>query len=197
MIEFIEQGHIYLCDGVILPSVSDIVKFRFPLQYANIPTSVLLKKASYGTRLHELTERYLTGRLNADEIRNRRIDPNIRFSLEHLNRIKVDVKNVEQIVAYDGRYAGRYDILNTSDELVDIKTTAKLHVDNYTLEAPLNLQLSLYYLALGNYKDHGYCLWMPKGKIPELIEVKTLTKGETLEVLNEYEKVNSSGQALL
>ena len=191
-IEFVEQGHIYLCDGVIVPSVSDIVKFRFPNLYSGIPPYVLSNKASYGTKLHEYAEAVLTGRLKSDEIRHLRLDPNIRFSLEFLNRVKVEVKNTEQIVAYDGRFAGRYDILNTSDELVDIKTTARLHVDNRSLEAPLNLQLSLYYLALGNYKDHGFCLWMPKAKIPELVEVKTLPIERTLKVLEDYERINSS-----
>ena len=42
MIEFIEDGHIYLMDGVIIPSVSEILHFIFPNKYAGIDKRILI-----------------------------------------------------------------------------------------------------------------------------------------------------------
>ena len=56
MIEFIEDGHIYLMDGVIIPSVSEILHFIFPNKYAGIDKEVLNKKAEYGSKIHEAIE---------------------------------------------------------------------------------------------------------------------------------------------
>ena len=192
MIEFIEDGHIYLNEGVIIPSVSDIVKFVFPDQYKGIPEYILNHKASYGTRVHELAEAYLTGTLDMASLKFQRIDPNIKMSINQLENIQITVKKTEEMVCYEGRYAGRYDILTSEDDLVDIKTTAKLHVDNENLEAPLNLQLSLYYMALDKYMPYGFCLWMPKGGKVQLLKVKTWKREDVLEVLNAFEKKSDS-----
>ena len=43
MIEFIEESHTYLIDGVITPSVSEILNFIFPDKYSNIPKQILYK----------------------------------------------------------------------------------------------------------------------------------------------------------
>ena len=56
MIEFIEDGHIYLKDGIIVPSVSEIIEFIFPNKYKNIPKWILDKKAEYGTKVHYAIE---------------------------------------------------------------------------------------------------------------------------------------------
>ena len=36
MIDFIEEQHIYLKDGIITPSVSEILHFIFPDKYKNV-----------------------------------------------------------------------------------------------------------------------------------------------------------------
>ena len=41
MVEFIEEGHIYLVDGVIVPSVTQILHRVFPEKYEGIPKEVL------------------------------------------------------------------------------------------------------------------------------------------------------------
>ena len=58
MIEFIEQQHIYLVDGVITPSVSQILHFIFPDKYKNVDKKILNRKAEYGTKIHESVELY-------------------------------------------------------------------------------------------------------------------------------------------
>ena len=57
MVEFIEDGHIYLLDGVIIPSVSEILHFIFPDKYSNVPNYILNAKADYGSMIHESIER--------------------------------------------------------------------------------------------------------------------------------------------
>ncbi|MEI3508718.1 MAG: hypothetical protein V8R01_06445 [Bacilli bacterium] len=56
MIEFIEEEHIYLIDGVIVPSVTQILNKVFPKKYEGVPDYILNKKASYGTKVHKLIE---------------------------------------------------------------------------------------------------------------------------------------------
>lgn len=55
-IEFIEQEHIYLYCGVIIASVSEILRFIFPNKYKDVPQEILDSKAEYGTLVHKYTE---------------------------------------------------------------------------------------------------------------------------------------------
>lgn len=188
-LEFIEESHQYLYDGVLIPSVSEIIGFKFGNIYQNIPKRILNNKANYGTKMHELVDMYFDGKIQ--DINHMRIDPNMKMSLkrlDHMNKTwNLDVLNYEQKVCFEGRYAGTYDLLTKNEEIVDIKTTQKLHLDNKTLMAPLNIQISLYYMAYGLIKDHGYCLWMPKGELTQLVLVKTWKKDDLLELLEEFE----------
>ena len=45
MIEFIDEPHIYLVNGVITPSVSEILHFIFPNKYKGVNRKILNKKA--------------------------------------------------------------------------------------------------------------------------------------------------------
>ena len=56
MIEFIEDGHIYLLDGVITPCVSDILHFIFPDKYKGVDERILNAKAKYGSTVHQAIE---------------------------------------------------------------------------------------------------------------------------------------------
>ena len=56
MIEFIEEAHIYLLNGVITPCVSDILRFIFPNKYKGVDKRVLTKKAEYGSVVHKAIE---------------------------------------------------------------------------------------------------------------------------------------------
>ena len=58
MIDFLEEPHIYLVDGVITPSVSEILHFIFPDKYKGVDKRILNKKAQYGTTIHESIEMY-------------------------------------------------------------------------------------------------------------------------------------------
>ena len=56
MIEFLEEPHIYLVDGIVVPSVSEILHFIFPDKYKNVNKAILEAKAKYGTQIHESVE---------------------------------------------------------------------------------------------------------------------------------------------
>ena len=56
MIDFLEEPHIYLVDGVITSSVSEILHFIFPEKYKNVSSYILNKKAQYGTTIHQSVE---------------------------------------------------------------------------------------------------------------------------------------------
>lgn len=58
-LEFDEEDHIYICDGIIVPSVSKILKSKFN-DYACVSRSVLEQAREKGTALHEAIELYET-----------------------------------------------------------------------------------------------------------------------------------------
>lgn len=194
-IEFIEDGHIYLYKGVIIPSVSEIVKYKFPFTYKGVPDIILNNKAKYGTKLHECVEDVLFGKKTLEDIQNTNIDPNIKVSVEQSIELSKDYmfyfKDTEQMITYKGLYAGRYDLRTIDDVIVDIKTTQILHFDNKTLQAPLNLQLSLYYLGSKKYQNYGYAMHLPKGNIGKIEKIITWKKEDVIKLVEEYHAVNN------
>ena len=186
-IEFLEDVHTYVCDGVIIPSVSDLIRFKFPEAYKGIPEKVLKNKATYGTKVHRTIEEFVSG-TPMSEIQKRNIDPNVKIAVEQFEALRKKwafyVKDMEQIVCYKNIYAGTYDIRTEDDYLMDIKTTSELH------EEWLRWQLSLYYLASGIKKDYGFCLWLPKGKLGKVIQINTLPEEECIRLLNDYQTAN-------
>ena len=96
------------------------------------------------------------------------------------------VNSMEQIIDYQERYAGRYDMFCCDGCIYDIKTTSKVMMDH------LEWQIGLYYLAMGLEKDIGYCIWLPKRDIPQLIEVEAKSNAECIDLLERYEKANAN-----
>lgn len=56
-LEFDDESHIYICDGVIIPSVTQILKTRFN-DYASVSRAVLEQASAKGTELHKAIEIY-------------------------------------------------------------------------------------------------------------------------------------------
>lgn len=188
MIEFIEEEHIYLYDGVIIPSVSEILHFMFPDKYKNVDKEILNKKAEYGSKVHEAIEcleqdKTMPGLDNMQE-----------FSINQYKRLKdkynLEVQSQEQMINYKDIYAGRFDMIaNINDALClcDIKTTAQLDKEY------LSWQLSFYELAFKNmYGGIGfeklYAIWLPKRGYGELVEIERKSISELLRVLKEFKE---------
>ena len=188
-IEFLEDVHTYVYDGVIIPSVSDIIRFHFPDAYKGIPESVLKKKATYGTKVHQTIEAFVRKEITMEEIQAKKMDPNIKIAVEQFETLRKKwaflVKDMEQIVTYKGRYAGTYDIRTIDDCIIDLKTTAELHEDW------LALQLGLYQLGAGIANEHAYCIWLPKGKAGSVKQITVTPPEVCLKILDEYEEHTS------
>lgn len=188
-IEFLEDTHTYLADGIIIPSVSELIRFKFPEAYKGVPERILKKKASYGTKVHQMIEDFIEEKITLEEIKAKRIDPDIKIAVEQFDALRKKwmfyVKDMEQIVSYRGRYAGMYDIRTITDELIDIKTTSTLH-ENW-----LSWQLGLYYTALEIKKPYGYVLWIPKGKMAQIKQIDVVSTQECVQLIEEYEKHSS------
>lgn len=189
-ISFIEETHNYLAGGVIIPSVSELIRFKFPDAYKGIPTEILKKKANYGTKVHGLIEDFVQRKFTLNELEQKNIDPNIKIAVSQFEELRAKwsfyIKDMEQIVSYKGKYAGTYDILTEDDYIIDLKTTATIHEDW------LSWQLGLYYLAKGIEKEFGYCIWLPKGKPGQVKQITVKTWEECKELIKEYEKHNSN-----
>ena len=183
MLEFVEEEHLYLLDGVIIPSVSEILHFIFKNKYANVPKSILNAKANYGTVIHKAIEQYE----NDQPLPNLNYIQDLNFqqyiSLKHT--YKIEVLEQEKMVHFKDKYAGRFDMIaniGNNTCLCDIKTTAELDKEY------LSWQLSLYEYAYGKKFAKLYAIWLPKKDLGKLVEIKRKTKKEIKDILKKYEE---------
>lgn len=57
-LEFYPETHTYLYDGIMLPSVSEILGMKYRDEYASVPPAVLDNAAKRGTAVHKAIENY-------------------------------------------------------------------------------------------------------------------------------------------
>ena len=57
-LEFIPETHTYLYEGLMLPSVSQILGMKYKNEYSNVPPAVLDNAAQRGTAVHKAIENY-------------------------------------------------------------------------------------------------------------------------------------------
>lgn len=198
MLEFLEEQHLYLYDGIIIPSATQILQKIFPNKYKGISASILSKKAKYGTKGHEVIEFIGKEEMLLETAKNYiktlyeedYIDKDLEISLREYIRLveknKIEVLDNELMIHYNDLYAGTLDMIaevNGEYSLIDIKFTAQLD------EEYLSWQLGMYKLAYENmYKKkfkNCYCLWFPRKQLGELRKIKSKTKKEILEKLEE------------
>lgn len=137
-VEYIESSHTYLVNGIIVPSVTQIMKTRFGGKYTGIDSAVLNEAAARGTAMHEAIQAYAE-RLEDDGSKEVH---NYRF-LMNANGLKFVSSEKTIIVDYKGKpyCAGRLDMVVSKDDkigIIDFKRTATLD-KNY-----LAVQLNLY-----------------------------------------------------
>ncbi len=194
MIEFLEEPHIYLVDGIVVPSVSEILHFIFPDKYKNVNKAILNAKAKYGTKIHESVEMYENNikTMSLEEafdvtVRTKELnyiqEASLRQYVKLKQKYKIEVLKQEQMICYKKKYAGRFDMIASIDNcfcLCDIKTTAELD------EEYLSWQLSYYELAMNKHFDKLYAIWLPKKGLGVLKEIKRKSKEELLKKLNDF-----------
>ena len=196
MIEFIEETHQYVLDGVLVPSVSEILHFIFPDKYKGVDKEILNKKAIYGTGVHEAIEMYEINIqiMTLEEAFNTTVfskklnyiqEASLRQYIKLKRENNIYVITQEQMIHYKDLYAGRFDMIakiGGKTCLCDIKTTAELD------EEYLSWQLSFYELATGKQFDELYAIWLPKKELGKLIKIKRKTKEELTEKINQFEE---------
>lgn len=187
MIEFLPEPHLYLKDGRLIKSVTQILQLIFPDKYKGINKKILNRKASFGTEGHSIIERLDVSDLkNASKqallIPNKDLSICIREYLRLVKKHKIEPLEHEKIVSYEYKFCGTLDLIANVDgieSLCDIKFTSECDKEY------LRWQLGMYALALGKKFKKYYCIWLPKGQLGLLIEIIPKTKEEILQKLEE------------
>lgn len=184
MIEFLPNEHLYLYEGIIVPSVTTILgKTIFHGKYDGIPSYILKNKAQFGTNVHRAIETDDSSDLNQVEMISYQQWEKLQ------KRYEIAPKKQEILVHYEGLYCGTLDMIAVvNNELIinDIKTTAKLD------EEYLSWQLSFYKYAYEQMFNEtlvkGYVTWLPKKELGQFIEIPFKTKEEVLDLVQDYER---------
>ena len=141
-LEFIADTHTYIVNGVIVPSITQILKVKFSGKYWGVSERVLAAAAARGTEVHEAIERLC----KTGEVSEIKEVENFIF-LQSKYNFKVLDNEIPVILFMDGEpiAAGRLDLVLSSvygeTGLADIKRTATLDKDY------LAYQLNLYRIA--------------------------------------------------
>ena len=143
-LEFEDETHTYICDGIIVPSITQALKFKFKNKYAGIDKDTLQRASEKGTEMHEAIENWTRNGVDSDlpEVRNFKFLQN-QYGFEVLdNELPVILSMDDEPIM-----AGRLDMVirfyTKVDEigLADLKRTSTLDKEY------LGLQLNLYRLA--------------------------------------------------
>lgn len=146
--EYFDDTHTYLIDGVIVKSITQILKYKFNKKYEGIDKDVLKRAADQGTAVHEAIEEWCKNGTESDlpEVRNFRFLKN-HYKFEVLeNEVPVILWNKDNRVIG----AGRLDLVLKMDDKIggaDIKRTSTL--DKEYLAHQLNLYRIAYRQTYG------------------------------------------------
>lgn len=137
MLKFYDEGHVYEYDGVVIPSVSELLRFLSREVYGDIDKFTLDHAAERGTAVHAATEELdKTGSVEVPDDCAGYIEAYARFRKEH----KADWLYIEKPIAHPGfLFAGTIDRAGEVDgtpAILDIKTTAT--VKKSLVKAQLN-----------------------------------------------------------
>lgn len=147
-LEFLEDTHTYLVDGIIVPSITQILKYKFGRKYEGIHPEILSEAARKGTETHKAIEDWCKDGTEIDlpELKNFKFLKD-RFGFEVL-------ENETPVILEDKKGevigAGRLDLVLEMDGQIggaDIKRTATL--DREYLAHQLNLYRIAYRQSYG------------------------------------------------
>lgn len=160
-LEFLDETHTYLVDGVIVPSVTQLLGRKFSHKYDNIPAETLRKAAERGTAIHKSIENYCVSHVESDLIELH----DFKF-LKKMYQFEVMENELPIILDLGGKtYAGRLDMIlkmNDKYSVADIKTTSTLDKEY------LGHQLNLYRIGVEQCYDYRieelYGIHLKEGK---------------------------------
>lgn len=194
-LEYFDDEHVYLVDGVIVPSITQILKYKFGGKYNGVSKSVLQKASEKGTMVHEAIEKYCKYGYESDlpELRN-------FLFLQRAYKFDVIWNEVPVILSFDGEpvSAGRLDlviekigedgVLHGERGIADIKRTSTL--DKEYLAYQLNLYRIAYQQCYGTKIDFlkGIHLREEKRKYVDI----PINEDMAMELVKEYIENNKS-----
>ena len=124
LLEYIDESHTYIFDGVVLPSITQILMVKFGNKYIGISKDVLNRAAEKGTEVHKAIEDYEKEGIDSDvkELRN------YKFLKKHFGFECLD-NEVPIVLFLDGKpiACGRIDVILKEENNIgigDIKRTS-------------------------------------------------------------------------
>ena len=141
-LEYFDETHTYLYDGLMLPSVTQILGVKYKNDYASVPPAVLNNAAQRGTAVHKAIENYNNSGYDdgSEAVRN------FRFLQKQYGFEVLDSELPIVIFKDDMPIAcGRLDMTMLMDGetgIADIKTVSALNKDK------IAYQLNLYRIGL-------------------------------------------------
>ena len=188
VLEYIDETHTYLYDGVVLPSITQLLRVKFGNKYNGIPKETLERASVQGTAVHKAIEDYEQNGIesNLPELRNYKF-------LKKAYHFECVANEVPVVLFRDGEAVacGRLDLVLTEGEKIglgDIKRTSTLD-KNY-----LAYQLNLYRIAYQQCYDTQIEFLRGLHLREDTRKYVTLPINENLvsEILNQYYKENSN-----
>ena len=184
-LEYIDESHTYLCDGVIVPSVTQILKIKFGGKYKGVSKKTLERAAYKGTEVHRAIELYCKEERKSDlpEVRNFKFLKS-KYGFEVLDN------EVPVILFKDGEpiAGGRLDLVISMDGktgLADIKRTSTLDKEY------LAYQLNMYRIAYQQCYDTEISFLKGvhlRENVRKLVDIP-INEEVTMKLVNEYLEV--------
>lgn len=183
-LEFDHETHQYLCDGLMLPSITQILGVKFGNKYDGIRADVLERAADRGTAIHKAIENFVTEGLDdkSDEVRGYRF-----LSDRYHFRALESERPVLLHLAGEPIAAGRLDLIIkfvSSVAVADIKTTSTL--DKEYLAYQLNLYRIAYQQTYHKEINELYGIHL-RGDKRKLVQIR-INEQRAWELVREYRK---------
>ena len=186
-LEYDDDTHTYIVDGVIVPSVTQILGVKFGNKYDHVNRSVLDIAAARGTKIHKAIEEYCTHGKDTGlkEVRNFRF-LKAYYGLDILeNEVPIIIFKDDTPIA-----AGRLDMVFNKHVgasgkcIADIKTTSVLDKEYLTYQ--LNLYRMGYMQSYGGDISDLYGIHLREDK-RKLVKID-INEDLARFILNEYER---------
>lgn len=188
VLEYIDETHSYIYEGVVLPSITQLLKVKFGNKYDFVPKATLERAADQGSAVHKAIEEFEKQGLESElpELRNYKfLKKAYKFECVD-NEVPVVLFKDDEPIA-----CGRLDLVLTEGDQIglgDIKRTSALD-KNY-----LAYQLNLYRIAYQQCYGAEISFLRGVHLRNDVRKYVTLPINESLvtEVINQYFKENEN-----
>ena len=190
-VEFDDEIHAYVVDGIIIPSVTSILKFKFD-DYKYVNKSVLAQASARGTALHEAIEIYeKTGQESTlQEFKNYLFLKNY-FGIKNIsNELPIIYEENGKVL-----YSGRLDQIIEIDGKLGINDFKRVSAPN---KEKIAYQLNLYKLAYEQsyHKEIHSLSFMQLRENTRKFCPLPINEGATRQLLKEYQEWKNDREAI-